>query len=55
MVRRRLVKRLTQKGKKSNRKADKKRKALKAGIRISKTGKRYSERRPNRSDKRKYL
>lgn len=46
----RVVKKMTQKGKRSDRKKDKKRKALPPGVRISKSGNRYTERRPNRSD-----
>ena len=46
-----LIKRLKQHGK-SNIKADKKRKALPPGRRVSKTGKKYTETRKNRSDTR---
>lgn len=44
-----------QTGKTKSIKADKKRKAMKPGKRISKTGNIYYERRRNRSDKGKYI
>lgn len=50
MVRKRLLKRMTQTGK-SNRKADKKRHARSPGRRVSASGKVYTERRRNRSDR----
>ena len=39
----------------SNKAVDKTKKALHSGVRISKSGRKYTERRENRSDKRKYL
>ena len=50
----RVTKRLPQRGR-SNKRVDRRFSALKPGRRVSKTGKRYTETRANRSDKRKRL
>lgn len=56
MVRKRkakLIKRSRYQTGKSNKKVDQKRTALPPGVRRSKSGKKYTERRKNRSDKNK--
>lgn len=51
----RVLKRMSQRKTGTTKAKDKKLKAKKAGVRVSKSGNVYTERRENRSDKRKYL